>query len=102
MQSSLYYFINLLLFLVNALFLNAQQDKFIQLGTIHDVHVLYSYQKSNWDGSNASQVFLYIKDTNRMESFKWSEGNEWATLVSAGFNWNELWHHLKNGRNLFL
>lgn len=77
------------MFFVNVLCLNAQQDKFVQPGIIPDIHTLYTYQKSNWDGSNASQVFLYIKDTNRLESFKWSKGDKWSTLVSAAFNWNE-------------
>lgn len=89
MQSTLCTILLICLFLVNALSLNAQQDKFKHPGTIHDVQVLYTFQKSNWDVSNASQVFLYIKDTNHLESFKWSEGDKSSSLVSAEFNWNE-------------
>ena len=77
------------LFIVNVLFLNAQQDKFAQPINIDDVNTLYTYQKSNWGGSNASQVFLYIKDINQLESFKWNEGESWSTLVSAAFDWNK-------------
>ena len=77
------------LFIVNVLFLNAQQNKFALPKTIDDIHTLYSYQKSNWDGSNASHVFLYIKDTNKLASFKWSEGDKWSSLVTADFSWKE-------------
>lgn len=89
MQSKLCTVFLFCLFLQNTFLLNAQQDKFIQPGSIQDVHVVYTYQKSNWDGSNASQVFLYIKDTNQLESFKWNEGESWSTLVSAALDWNK-------------
>ncbi|MGZ5247867.1 MAG: hypothetical protein ACXWV5_12460, partial [Flavitalea sp.] len=46
-----------------------------------------TYEKSNWDGSHASTIFLYVSDTNKIESFKWAAGDEWATLVTAQINW---------------
>src|SRR5690606_32205734 len=79
-----------LLFLFQTLSVFAQQEKFGLPGTISDKHRLYTYSKSNWDGTHASGIFLYISDDNRLESFKWSSGDEWPTLVTAVVDWKTL------------
>ena len=66
---------------------HAQQDRFSQPAHFHDLHTIYTYQKSNWDGSHASSIFLYIGDSGRLQSFKWSRGDEAASLVTADFDW---------------
>lgn len=65
----------------------SQADKFIYPGNFNDIHTVYTYQKSNWDGTHASVIFLYVIDTNQLVSFKWSKGDEWATIVSAEIDW---------------
>ncbi|HET6721226.1 MAG TPA: hypothetical protein VFH07_00695 [Chitinophagaceae bacterium] len=65
----------------------AQLNKFDQPGPFTDKHLLYEYKKSNWDGTHSSSVFLSVADSNRLESFKWSEGDEVATLVTAIIDW---------------
>jgi hypothetical protein len=52
-----------------------------------DIHTVYTYTKSNWDGSNQSGIYLYVKDSSHLESFKWTEGDEWATVVEAEIDW---------------
>jgi len=64
--------------------LNAYQHP----GNITDKHTVYSYKKSNWDGSHASTIYLYVADSNRLESFKWAKGEAVATLVTAEIDWN--------------
>ncbi len=76
-----------LLILVSGLTSIAQITKYATPATFKDLNTVYTYQKSNWDGSHASTIFLYIKDTNQIQSFKFSEGDEYATLVSARINW---------------
>ncbi len=66
----------------------SQATAFSKPSHFSDLHTVYTYQKSNWDGSHASTIFLYIKDSANLESFKWAAGDEWATLVSAEMNWN--------------
>ena len=68
--------------------LSAQSSAYGEAAGFADLHHLYVYRKSNWDGSNASRVYLYIADTNRLASLKWEEGDPAATLVTAGFDWN--------------
>lgn len=70
----------------------------------NDLHTVYTYQKSNWDGTHSSTIFLYVRDSTRLESFKWAKGDEWATLVSATVDWTtfsikEFYNHriLKGG-----
>jgi hypothetical protein len=65
----------------------SQAGKFNRPEHFNDLHTIYTYQKSNWDGSHASVIFLYVKDTNRLVSFKWNKGDEWATIVSAEIDW---------------
>ncbi len=55
---------------------------------ISSVHTLFEYRKSNWDGTHASTVFLYVADSGRLESFKWTEGDNTATLVTAVMDWD--------------
>ena len=66
----------------------SQASAFSKPSHFNDLHTVYTYQKSNWDGSHASTIFLYVKDSVHLESFKWTEGDEWATLVSAEINWD--------------
>ena len=77
-----------LVFLVIAAFSAfAQLDKFSKPSSFSDEHTLYEYKKSNWDGTHSSSVFLYVADSNKLESFKWWEGDDVATLVSATIDW---------------
>lgn len=57
---------------------------------VNDLHRVYTYQKSNWDDSHASQIYLYIADSNRLESFKWNKGEDWSTLILAEIDWEKL------------
>lgn len=41
------------------------------------------YEKSNWDGSNKGHIAVYFEKANKLESFKWHEGNDQATIVRA-------------------
>lgn len=74
--------------IISSVTVTAQLNKFDKPGPFTDKHLLYEYKKSNWDGTHSSSVFLYVADSNRLESFKWSEGDEVATLVTASINWN--------------
>ncbi len=65
----------------------AQPGKFSLPAHFRDLGTVYTYQKSNWDGSHSSTIFLYVADSGRLESFKWSKGDERATLVTAFFDW---------------
>lgn len=77
--------------LVSLMFLcistGAQVEKYGAPTGFPDLQTIYIYQKSNWDGSHASQICLYVADSNRLQSFKWAEGDEVATLVSARIDW---------------
>jgi hypothetical protein len=66
----------------------SQLNKFGKPASFADKGTLYQYKKSNWDGTHSSSVYLYVADTNRLESFKWYEGDEVATLVTATIDWN--------------
>lgn len=68
---------------------NGQLSKFKLTETFTDQQTVYEYRKSNWDGSHASSIFLYIADSNRLESFKTWEGGETATLVTAIIDWEK-------------
>ena len=68
-------------------FLYGQVDKFTHPTGFADLHTIYEYKKSNWDGSHASTIFLYINDSNKLESFKWFKGDKVATLVTAVIDW---------------
>lgn len=67
----------------------AQLSRYGAVPVFQDRHHLYVYRKSNWDGTHASRVYLYIADSNRLQSFKWTEGDVSATLVTAEFDWNQ-------------
>ena len=67
--------------------INGQLEKFIIPASIDDIGTVYQYKKSNWDGSHASSVFVYVADSNHLESLKWWEGDEVATLVTADIDW---------------
>lgn len=81
-------FIMVMMFTITSLQVDAQLSKFNKPASFSDIHTVYTYQKSNWDGSHASFVFLYISDTNKLESFKWAPGYTRGTLVSAAFDWS--------------
>jgi hypothetical protein len=61
------------------------------------------YRKSALDGSRTTQITVYVTDRDRLESLKWDEGSEAATLVQARMDWQRFsvgkfksWH-LKRG-----
>lgn len=68
---------------------DAQVSRYGEQPDFPDRHQLYVYRKSNWDGTHASRVYMYIADSNRLQSFKWSEGDISATLVTAEFDWTQ-------------
>ena len=47
------------------------------------LHKVFIYEKSNWDGSNKGLIAVYYSSADQIESFKWHEGNNHATLVKA-------------------
>ena len=74
--------------LTNAFTLSVQaQNAYKVPAGFNDLNTVYTYSKSNRDGSNESVIYLYVRDSAHLESFKWSEGDEWATLVGAEINW---------------
>ena len=89
---------------ISSFSLSGQVSKFGNPGLFRDKHTLYEYKKSNWDGTHSSSVFLYVADSNRLESFKWWEGDTVATLVSAIIDWRNYSvsefqnHKLRKGR----
>lgn len=78
------YLASLLLFITKA---GAQVEKYGAPAGFTDLQTVYVYQKSNWDGSHASQIYLWVEDSNRLLSFKWAEGDEKATQVTADIDW---------------
>ncbi len=96
-------FVFILLIVNGSLF--GQTSQFQRPSAISDVHIVYKYQKSNWDGTHASTIFLYVADSNRLESFKWAEGEKEATLVTAVVDWNTfsvaefINHKLRSGQS---
>ena len=48
---------------------------------------VYHYRKSNIDGTSASNVMLYIATADRIESLKWTDGRDAASLVTADIDW---------------
>lgn len=52
------------------------------------VERVYHYRKSNLDGSNPSHVDLYVASEDRIESFKYHEGQSQGSLVVAGMDWD--------------
>ena len=75
------------LFVISSFSVTAQLQKFGKPGSFADKHTVYEYKKSNWNGAHSSSIFLYVADSNNLESFKWWEGDEVATLVTAGIDW---------------
>ncbi len=49
---------------------------------------VFVYDKSNLDGSQASQVAVYVASPDRLESFKWHPGASTGTLVAADLDWS--------------
>lgn len=71
-----------------SLIAHSQLYKYQRPASINDLYTMYEYRKSNWDGSHASAIFLYVADSNQLQSFKWSNGDKTATLVTAVIDWN--------------
>lgn len=46
------------------------------------------YAKSNFDGTHASEIAVYVAAADRLESFKWNPGSATATLVTAELDWS--------------
>lgn len=60
---------------------------------------VFHYSKSNRDGSHAASISVYVDAVDRIESLKWNEGGDEATLVAAEMDWGkfsvrrfEAWH----------
>jgi len=53
----------------------------IPVGRVH------LYRKANRDGSNPSQIALYLASETRLEALKWHAGEPEATLVVAEMDW---------------
>lgn len=79
---------SLILSLLTSLASVGQISQYQWPASFGDVHTVYEYKKSNWDGTHASTIFLYVADSNKLESFKWAKGDKVATLVSAEIDWN--------------
>lgn len=78
----------IILFLLIGQVLYSQLNKFDAPEKIDDKGIVYEFRKSNWDGTHASSIFLYIADNNKLESFKYLKGTDEATLVTAIIDWN--------------
>lgn len=48
---------------------------------------VHRYRKSNLDGSEPSEIALYLADETRLEALKWHPGDAQATLVQAEMDW---------------
>ena len=48
---------------------------------------VHRYQKSNLDGSHATEIALYLADETHLESLKWHPDEDVATLVQAEMDW---------------
>ena len=48
---------------------------------------VYRYAKSNLDGTDPSELALYLADETRFELLRWSPGVPAATLVAAEMDW---------------
>jgi hypothetical protein len=81
------YFLGLMIIFGTAPITTHAQAAYSFPSLFDDIHTVYRYTKSNWDGSNASGIYLYVKDSFHLESFKWTEGDEWATVVEAEIDW---------------
>lgn len=58
-----------------------------------------NYSKSNWDGTNESLISIYFKEGGWIESLKWHEGANQATIISARIDFKTgSIHHFKNIR----
>ena len=49
---------------------------------------VYRYRKSNLDGSNPSEIALYLASETRIEALKWHAGRPETTLVVAEMDWD--------------
>jgi hypothetical protein len=68
--------------------LRAQESKFAFDAQRLPTGKLFEYRKSNIDGTNASNIFVYVRDKTQVESFKrWHEPATRATLVVAQMDW---------------
>lgn len=49
---------------------------------------LREYSKSNLDGSHATRISVYMSGADRVESLKWDQGGDEATLVIGEMDWS--------------
>ena len=52
------------------------------------VGTAFHFHKSNIDGSRATRISVYVSDSERLESFKWDDDRDSATLVQARMDWS--------------
>lgn len=48
---------------------------------------VFHFVKSQRDGTHTARISVYVPDADRIESLKWDEGGDTATLVMAGMDW---------------
>lgn len=60
---------------------------------------VFHYEKSQWDGSHATRISVYVVAIDRVEALKWDRGGDEATLVQASLDWSrfsvrrfDAWH----------
>lgn len=80
-------FVATLAFLLPAASLDAQESRFRYDANKAQTGIVYQYKKSNIDGSNPANISLYVAAKDRLESLKWHEGSDNATLVIAKMDW---------------
>lgn len=68
--------------------ISAQVKAFLYQPDKVRVGEVFFYKKSNQDGSNPHWVATYISGPNQLESLKWSDGRQGATLVEAEMDWS--------------
>jgi len=49
---------------------------------------VFHFTKSNRDGSHAARISVHVPAVDRIESLKWDEGADEATLVQAQMDWS--------------
>ena len=65
------------------LFLTAQNSQLSFEAQNWPEHTVAHYSKANWDGSNQGFISVYFKDGDWLESLKWHDGHNQATVVPA-------------------
>ena len=74
-----------------------QQDHFEYNAEKWPENTVVHYVKSNWDGTHQSNISVYFKDGEWIESLKWQEGSSQVTIVPAKIDHSTFSvHHFKN------